>query len=158
TFLGATLSAERLTMTADAAGVLDDSVTLTLNGARFAGAEGRDLIADGDLALRGLPAGLTAKAEKIGPSSLALRVNGTVEDLAGGSFALEFTNAAFEGVAASTVSGDGVGLSTFTVAIDQQWRSQLTDLYDEVTHIVKGAYSSASFAAFDSARTKAAEL
>ncbi|MGO2521236.1 MAG: glycoside hydrolase domain-containing protein, partial [Microbacterium sp.] len=158
TFLGATLSAERLTMTADAEGVLDDSVTLTLNGARFAGAEGRDLIADGDLALRGLPAGLSAQAEKIGPSSMALRVHGTVENLTGGTFALAFADAAFEGVAASTVGGDGVGLSAFTVAIDQQWRSQLAELYDEVKYIVKGAYASAPFAVFDAARTQAAEL
>ncbi|WP_300265921.1 glycoside hydrolase domain-containing protein [Microbacterium sp.] len=163
TFVGATLSAERLTMTADAEGVLEDSVTLTLSGARFAGSDGRDLIADGVLALRGLPAGLSAQAEKIGPSSLALRVQGTLqsragENLAGGSFALAFSDAAFEGVAASTVGGDGVGLSTFTVAIDQQWRSQLSALYDEVKHIVKGAYASVPFAAFDDARTQAAQL
>src|SRR5690606_8962064 len=101
TFLGASLSAQRLTMTADAEGVLDDYVTLTLSGARFAGVEGRDLIADGDLTLRGLPAGLSAQAEKIGPSSLALRVRGTVENLAGGNFALTFADTAFEGVAAS---------------------------------------------------------
>lgn len=158
TFVGATLSAERLTMTADAQGVLDDAVTLTLNGARFAGAEGRDLIADGDLTLRGLPAGLSAKAEKIGPSTLALRVQGTLEALTGGSFALAFADTAFEGVPASTLGGDGVGLSTFSVVIDQQWRSQLSDLYDEVKHIVKGVYASASFSAFDSARAQAAEL
>ena len=158
TFLGASLSAQRLTMTADAEGVLDDSVTLTLSGARFAGVEGRDLIADGDLTLRGLPAGLSAQAEKIGPSSLALRVRGTVENLAGGNFALTFADTAFEGVAASTVGGDGVGLSTFTIAIDQQWRSQLAGLYDEVKHIVKGAYASVSYEAFDAARARVAEL
>ncbi len=158
TFVGARLSAERLTMTADAEGALDDAVTLTLNGARFAGDQGRDLIADGDLTLRGLPAGLSAQAEKIGPSSLALRVQGTVDDLTGGTFALAFADTAFEGVTASTVGGDGVGLSTFTVAIDQQWRSQLSHLYDEVKHIVQGAYASAAFAEFDAARTQAAEL
>lgn len=158
TFAGVGLSAERLTMRADAEGVLDDAVILTLNGARFAGEDGRDLIADGDLALRGLPAGLTAEAEKTGPSTVRLRVHGDLAGVEGGSFTLAFSDGAFEGVSAAAVGGDGIGLGAFTISVDQQWRSQLSALYAQVRYVEQGAYSTASFTAFDDARTRAHEL
>lgn len=158
TFIGAALAADRLTLRADAGGALDDTVILTVNGARFAGADGRDLIAEGALSLNGLPSALAAEAVKIGPNTLRLHVHGTVESPDGGRFALAFADAAFEGVPASSVSGHGIGLSSFTVAIDQEWRSRLAALHEDVRYIVKGAYSSTSFAAFDTARAQAAKL
>jgi predicted alpha-1,2-mannosidase len=158
TFVGAALRAETLTLRADADGALDQSVVLTLNGARFAGDDGRDLLADGGLALRGLPSGVSAEAHKIGPNTLRLHVHGAVGASDGTRFTLAFGDSAFDGVAAATVSGDGFGLSSFLIAIDQEWRSRLTALHDQVRFIVKGSYGSSSFEAFVAARTRAATL
>ncbi|MPV51157.1 carbohydrate-binding protein [Pseudactinotalea sp. HY160] len=156
TFAGVTVSADRLTMRAGADGALEESVVLTMHGARFAGAEGRDLVADGDLTLPGLPEGLEAAAEKTGPSTLDLRVHGTIER--GASFVLRFADGAFEATPAPSISGDGLGLRAFTVALDRQWHAQLADLYERVRLIEKGNYASSTFAGFEAARTAARDL
>ena len=158
TFAGAHLTADTTTLLADKNGKVDASTTLTLGGDTFTGANGRNLVADGDLTLSGLPEGLTASAEKKSDSTLALKITGTLTDESA-DFALEFADSALSAGQASALTGDGVsGLSSFRIQVDQAWRAQLKDLYNEARTVKKGNYSAASFTAFTAARTSAGDV
>lgn len=140
-------------------GGLDASVTLTVRGAGFAGTAGRDLIADGALALAGLPETVTSSAVVQDASTLVLSLGGSIGDARRASFALNFTDAAFDGAAATAVRGDGIsGLGSFVIERDQRWRQQLEALAAEAALVVRGSYSAASFDAFDAARGSAADV
>lgn len=155
-FEGATLAIDTPRMTAAPDGTVDAAATLTLTGARFAGASGRDLVADGALAITGLPAGVSASAVLSGTNTATLRLTGSLGDAQRASFALDFADTAFSGTPAAAVRGDGVsGLGTLVIERDRQWREKLTALVAEADLVVRGAYSSTSFAAFDGARTTA---
>ncbi|MAY49669.1 MAG: hypothetical protein CMH38_07065 [Microbacterium sp.] len=159
TFTGASLAVDRTTVLAAADGTVDATVGLTLRGATFAGADGRDLVADGLVTVPGLPAGVAAAFVKTGAATADLRLTGSMGDAATAAFALAFTDAALEGAAAAALRGDGVsGLGTLTLAIDQEWRRQLTEALADADLVVRGAYSTASFAAFDEAREAARSL
>jgi predicted alpha-1,2-mannosidase len=156
TFDGAALHAASTMLTASPEGTVDTTVALTLSGATFAGARGRDLVADGALTVPGLPAGVTASAEKKNDTTLELKLTGSLGDLQRAQFALTFTDAALSGALATELSGDGIsGLGVFTLVVDQQWRAKLTALVDEADLVVIGGYTTASFAAFSAARDAA---
>jgi predicted alpha-1,2-mannosidase len=156
TFDGATLHASSTALTAAPDGAVDSTVALTLSGATFAGANGRDLVADRALTLPGLPAGVTATAVKKDDATVELRLTGSLGDAQRAEFALAFTDAALTGALATELSGDGVsGLGTFTISVDQQWRAKLTALVAEADLVVQGGYTSASFATFAAARDAA---
>ncbi|RUR01736.1 glycoside hydrolase domain-containing protein [Labedella endophytica] len=156
TFDGATLTAERTTLTAAADGTVDTSVALSLSGATFAGANGRDLVADGALTVPGLPSGVTASAVKRDDTTIDLRLTGSLGASQRAAFALAFTDAALSGVLATELRGDGVsGLGTLTLAVDQEWRAKLAALVEEAELVVEGAYTETSFAAFSAARESA---
>ncbi|MDR7381746.1 putative alpha-1,2-mannosidase [Promicromonospora iranensis] len=157
-FEGATLSMDPTRLKAAADGAVDVSATLTLSGARFAGAKGRDLVADGALALPGLPESVTATAVLDDADSATLRLTGSLGDAQRATFGLDFADAAFDGTAAAGVRGDGIsGLATVTIERDQRWREKLGELLAEAELVVRGAYSAASFSAFEKARDGATE-
>ncbi|MTE23914.1 glycoside hydrolase domain-containing protein [Microbacterium sp. ZXX196] len=157
TFDGATLRAEPGRVLATPAGVVDAELLVTLSGARFAGEAGRDLVADGLLALPGLPASISAAAEVRDASTLALTLTGDLGDAERASFALRFADEALTGTTAAALRGDGVsGLGTLAIVRDPQWRARLAELADEAGLVVPGAYAPAAFAAFDAAREEAA--
>lgn len=140
-------------------GALDAAVTLTASGASFAGANGRDLIADGALTLAGLPDTVSASAVVQDASTVRMSLGGSIGDARRASFALNFTDAAFDGASATTVRGDGIsGLGSFVIERDQRWRQQLEALAAEAALVVRGSYSSASFDAFDAARGSAGDV
>ncbi|MCT4642698.1 MAG: DUF2341 domain-containing protein [Bacteriovoracaceae bacterium] len=58
-------------------GSITDTITYTLVGTTFAGANGRDLVADGDVTLANIPAGLTAVVTKIDTNNVSLSFSGT---------------------------------------------------------------------------------
>lgn len=156
TFDGATLRAGATRLVAAPDGTVDTAVTLTLSGATWAGATGRDLVADGDLDLPGLPAGVRARATRRDATTLEVRLTGSLGAVRRASFALTFTDGALLGAPAAALRGDGVsGLGTLTLAVDQQWRARLGALLDEADLVVRGAYSPSSFAALDTARQRA---
>lgn len=155
-FDGATLSIDTPRMKAAADGAVDATAKLTLNGATFAGAAGRDLVADGGLAIAGLPAGVRASVVLSGANAATLRLTGSLGEAQRASFALDFSDAAFAGTSAKNVRGDGVsGLGTLVLERDQQWREKLAALVAEADLVVRGAYSATTFTAFDRARTAA---
>lgn len=157
-FEDATLSMEPTRLKAAADGAVDVSAPLTLSGARFAGESGRDLVADGALELPGLPDGVTATATLDDAHRATLRLTGSLGDAQRATFGLDFADAAFDGTAAASVRGDGVsGLATITIERDQRWREKLGALLAEAELVVRGAYSSASFSAFEAARDGATE-
>ncbi|MGI5186878.1 carbohydrate-binding protein [Promicromonospora sp. CA-289599] len=153
-----TLNMDPTRLKAAADGAVDVSATLTLNGARFAGANGRDLVADGALALPGLPEGVAATAILDDAHRATLRLTGSLGDAQRAAFGLDFADAAFDGTAAASVRGDGIsGLATVAIERDQRWREKLSALLAEAELVVRGAYSSASFSAFETARDGATE-
>ncbi len=157
-FDGATLAIDTTRMKAAPDGAVDVTATLTLNGAGFAGAAGRDLVADGALSISGLPAGVTSSVVLTGAHTATLRLTGSLGETQRASFALDFSDAAFAGTPATSVRGDGIsGLGTLVIERDQQWREKLTALVAQADLVVRGAYSATSFSAFDAARTAARE-
>ncbi|WP_423465291.1 carbohydrate-binding protein [Promicromonospora sp. MS192] len=158
-FDGPRLTMDRTRLTAAADGAVDVSATLTLTGARFAGAAGRDLVADGALALPGLPAGVAATAILDDAHRVTLRLTGSLGDAQRAAFGLDLADTAFDATPAASVRGDGIsGLATVTVERDQRWRERLGALLTEAGLVVRGAYSSASFSAFTAARDGAAQV
>lgn len=158
-FDGATLSLDSTRVKAATDGAVDVATTLTLNGAEFAGESGRDLVADGALSLPGLADGVSASAVLQEDGAVRLHLAGSLGNAQRTEFALSFDDAAFDGIPAASVSGDGVsGLGTVTVERDQQWRKKLTALLAEADLVVRGSYSSSSFASFESARGAATDL
>ena len=156
TFAGATLHAERTQLLAAPDATVDTTAALSLSGSSFTGADGRDLIADGDLTVPGLPRGITATATKRAADSVDLRLVGSLGDVRSASLTLAFTDKALTGGNAASLRGDGIsGLGTLTLSIDQQWRGKLAAVLEEADLIVRGAYSSASFTAFSAARESA---
>ncbi|GAA3659970.1 glycoside hydrolase domain-containing protein [Microbacterium marinilacus] len=156
TFGGVTLRAERTQLRSEPDGSVDASVALTLSGASFAGAAGRDLVADGTLTLPGLPSGISATAVTRDATILDLRLTGTLGDTQRATFALAFSDAALTGAVASELRGDGIsGLGTLALVLDRQWRSKLLALLEDADLVVKGAYTASSFAAFSAARDEA---
>ncbi|GAB4086308.1 hypothetical protein GCM10028784_29380 [Myceligenerans cantabricum] len=157
-FEDATLSMDPTRLKAAADGEVDVSATLTLSGARFAETNGRDLVADGALTLPGLPAGVAATAIPDDAHRVTLRLTGSLGDAQRATFSLDFVDAAFDGTAAASVRGDGIsGLATVVIERDQRWREKLSALLAEAELVVRGAYSSASFSAFETARDGATE-
>ncbi|MFD2795154.1 glycoside hydrolase domain-containing protein [Promicromonospora vindobonensis] len=157
-FEDATLSMDPTRLKAAADGAVDVSATLALSGARFAGANGRDLVADGALALPGLPESVTATAVLDDAHRVTLRLTGSLGDAQHATFGLDLADAAFDSAAAASVRGDGIsGLATITIERDQRWREKLSALLAEAELVVRGAYSSASFSAFEKARDTATE-
>lgn len=158
-FVGATVTTSTSQVTAAPDGTLDAAITLTLGGARFAGEAGRDLIADGALSLPGLPESLTASAVLGDAGTAELHLSGSLGELRGGQFALAFTDEAFDGIAAATVRGDGIsGLGTLRIHRDEPWREMLSALLADAELVIQGAYTPASFAAFETARAEAREV
>lgn len=156
TFDGVSLHAERTRLVVAPDGAVDSEVALTLSGALFAGADGRDLVADGALTLPGLPSGVTAVAVKRDDTTVDLRLTGSLGDAQRASFSLTFTDAAFSGTAASGVRGDGIsGLGTLTLTVDPQWRAKLATLMADAELVVRGEYSSSSYSGFVAAREAA---
>jgi predicted alpha-1,2-mannosidase len=158
-FDDATVRADATRLKADDDGAIDASVTLTVSGAGFAGASGRDLISDGALSLAGLPETVSASAIVQDASTVVLSLGGSLGDARRASFALNFTDAAFDGATAAAVRGDGIsGLGSFVIERDQRWRQQLDALAAEAALVVRGSYSAASFDAFDAARGSADDV
>ncbi len=156
TFGGVSLHAERTRLVVAPDGAVDTQVALTLSGALFAGADGRALVADGALTLPGLPGGVTAAAMKRNDTTVDLRLTGSLGDAQRASFSLAFTDAAFSGTAASGVRGDGIsGLGTLTLTVDPQWRAKLATLMADAELVVRGEYSTSSYAGFVAARDAA---
>ncbi|MBA8817185.1 putative alpha-1,2-mannosidase [Microbacterium halimionae] len=156
TFVGASLSADRTTVLAAPDGTVDATVAMAMNGATFAGAAGRDLIADGVLTVSGLPAGVTVAGVLRSPTELDLRLGGSLGDAQSASFTLVFADGALNGVHASSLRGDGVsGLRSLTLEVDREWRSQLAALLADADLVERGSYSTASFTAFAAARESA---
>lgn len=157
-FVGATLTASALQVTAAPDGTLDAAITLTLGGARFAGDAGRDLVSDGALSLPGLPEPIVAHAVLGDAGTAELHLSGSLGELTGGKFTLAFSDDAFDGVAAATVRGDGIsGLGSFTIDRDEPWREMLSALLSDAELVVQGAYTPASFESFETARVGARE-
>lgn len=156
TFSGVSLHAATTRIVAAADGSLDATVALTLSGAGFAGADGRDFVAEGLVTLPGLPSGVSATATKRDASTLDLHLSGSLGDAQRASFALAFTDAAFTGAVASELRGDGVsGLGTLTLVLDAQLRAKLQTLMTDAELVVHGEYSDESFAEFVVARDAA---
>jgi len=157
-FEGPTLRMDRTRLKAGADGVVDVSATLTLRGARFSGAKGRDLVADGALTLSGLPEGVSATATLDDGPTATLRLTGSLGDARRAALGLDFADTAFDGAPAASVRGDGIsGLSAVTLERDQRWRERLGALLAEAELVLRGAYSSTSYAAFENARDGATE-
>src|SRR5690606_38865947 len=89
-------------------GALDASVTLTVRGAGFAGAAGRDLIADGALALAGLPETVSASAIVQDASTVVLSLGGSIGGARRATCAPDVTGGAVERAVAADGGGDGV--------------------------------------------------
>jgi predicted alpha-1,2-mannosidase len=159
TYAGVAVRAASTALVAAPDGTVDVSVPLTLSGASWAGADGRDLVAAGHLALPGLPAGVQARATKRDAVTLDLHLTGSLGDSERVEFSLAFTDGALLGVPASSLGGDGVsGLATLTLTVDQQRRAHLVALLEEADLVVRGAYSLSSFSAFAAARDEARAL
>lgn len=159
TFDGPTLRADDAQLKAAADGTVDTAATLTLSGAQFAGETGRDLIADGALTVAGLPEGIDVSVTLDDAATATLRLTGSLGDAQRASLTLSFTDDAFDGTPASSVRGTAVsGLGSIVIERDQQWREKLGALLGEADLVVRGAYSSASFTAFEEARDGATEV
>jgi predicted alpha-1,2-mannosidase len=156
TFAEARLQAERTELLAAPDGSVDTTVALTLNGATFSGADGRDLVAAGDLTVAGLPAGVSASAIKRSATSVDVRLTGTLAGAQRAELGLVFTDAALIGTTAASLQGDGIsGLGSLTLSVDPEWRGKLATLLAEADLVQHGAYSVASFTAFADAREAA---
>ncbi|WP_407317517.1 glycoside hydrolase family 92 protein [Isoptericola halotolerans] len=157
-FDGATLHVDKSRLKAATDGTVDVSATLTLSGARFAGSDGRDLVADGAVKVDGLPQSMAASVVLDDAGAATLRLTGSLGDAERASLALVFADAAFDDTPAVSVHGVAVsGLGSLVVERDQRWREKLSALHTEAELVVRGAYSPASFSAFDAARDDASE-
>ncbi|WP_426244965.1 GH92 family glycosyl hydrolase [Nocardioides sp. LHG3406-4] len=159
----ASATADRASITADAAGKVDGTITMTLSGATFAGANGDELTGTGTVSVTGLPAGVTATVTRTSGTTLAVKVTGTLPRLEKARFAVRLTDGALNGgVAASSVTGIGLSaLDPFAIVVTDHWRAQLKATYDEARLVAAGNYDGSTYAALvtarDSARTVLAD-
>lgn len=154
----ATVTSDRRTLTANADGEVDGTLTMTLQGATFAGADGTDLAAAGLVRVTGLPAGVTATVTRTSGTTLAVAVRGTLPKPARVRFAVRLTDGALVGVPAASVTGPGLSMhDPFSIRVTDHWRAQLRATYAEARLVVQGNYESSTYAALvvarDSART-----
>ena len=152
----ATVTSDRTTLKADAAGAVDGTITMTLAGATFTGANGDDLAASGVVDVTGLPAGVTATVTRTGATTLVVRVTGTLPTLARARFAVQLTDAALSGVPAAAVTGTGLtSLDPFALLVTDHWRARLQETYDEARLVVQGNYEGSTYAALTTTRASA---
>jgi hypothetical protein len=153
----ASVSSDRTTVTADAEGEVDGTITMALSGATFAGANGDELTGSGLVSVTGLPAGLTATVTRTGATTLAVKVAGTLAMLAKTRFAVQLTDAALSGgVEAASVTGTGLSMrDPFAIVVTDHWRAQLQETYAEARLVVAGNYDGSTYAALVTARASA---
>ncbi|MBD8080425.1 glycoside hydrolase domain-containing protein [Cellulosimicrobium arenosum] len=153
------VSAEPSTVQAGADGAVDGSVTLTLGGGAALAAEpGTELVASGDASVEGLPDGVDATVTVASGSTLTVALSGTAADEA--RFYVRLRDSALaDGVAASSLGGDGVSLrSPLRLSVAGTERAELADLVADATPVRKGNYSSVSFTRFSAALDRAQDL
>lgn len=152
----ASITSDRAALTADADGKVDGTITMTLQGAAFAGTTGTDLAAAGLVRVVGLPAGVTATVTRSSATTLAVRVTGTLERLARSRFAVRLTDGALTGVPAAAVTGRGLSTrDPFALRVTDHWRAQLQKTYAEARLVVAGNYEGSTYAALATARDSA---
>jgi predicted alpha-1,2-mannosidase len=152
----ATVTSDKTTVAADADGKVDGTITMTLTGGTFTGTNGTDLAASGAVTVTGLPAGVTATVTRTSATTLAVKVTGTLPQLARTKFAVHLTDAALSGVTAAEVTGTGLTtLDPFAIVVTSHWRAQLQSDYDEARLVVLGNWDASTFAAVKTARDSA---
>jgi predicted alpha-1,2-mannosidase len=152
----ASVSSDRTTIAADAEGQVDDTIAMTLHGATFTGQNGDDLAASGLVTVTGLPEGIAATVTRASGTTLAVKVTGTLPKLAKVKFALQLSDDALDGIAASAVTGTGLSMrDPFAIVVTSHWRAQLQSDYDEARLVAPGNYDGSTFAALISARDSA---
>ncbi|MFB9315528.1 glycoside hydrolase domain-containing protein [Nocardioides plantarum] len=152
----ATATSDRTTLTADAAGAVDGTITMTLKGATLAGADGDVLTTTGRATVTGLPDGVTVTVTRTSATTLAVKVSGTLAAQRRTRFAVRLTDAALVGTTAAAVTG--TGLSTrdpFTILVTDHWRDALRDSYEEARLVVAGNWEGSTYAALVTARASA---
>ncbi|WGL51714.1 glycoside hydrolase family 92 protein [Nocardioides sp. BP30] len=154
---GATVTSDVTSLTADASGGVDGDLHLTLAGATFAGTDGEDFTADGQVEVTGLPDGVTAKVIRASATTLTVHVSGTLPSQQKAKFAVQLRDAALAGgVTADQVTGTGLdSRDPFTILVTGRWRAQLQSDYAEARLVVQGGYTNATYAAFVTARDTA---
>lgn len=153
----ATVTSSATSVAASATGTVDGTLTLTLSdGATFAGATGDDFVSGGLATVTGLPVGVTATVTRTSAQTLAVHVVGTLATIEQVRFAVELTDDALVGVAASAVTGTGLTTrDPFRITIASALRSGLTDALSEARLIVRGNYTTGTFADVVAARLSA---
>ncbi|WP_426310082.1 glycoside hydrolase domain-containing protein [Cellulosimicrobium sp. E-16] len=154
---GPRVSADPTTVQTGDGGALDATVTLTLDGARFAASAGTDLVASGAASVVGLPDGVTAAVTVASPTALTVSLTGTAS--ADARFYVHLGDGALaDGVTASSLRGQGVSvLSPLRLSVASAERDALAGLVDDAVLVRHGNYSSVTFDRFSTALTKAQE-
>lgn len=156
----ATITSDVTSLAAGADGGVDGDLKLTLTGATFAGTDGEDFTADGLVKVTGLPDGVTATVTRTSSTTLTVHVAGTLPSEQKAKFAVQLQDAALaDGVTADEVTGTGLdSRDPFTILVTSHWRAQLNSDYDEARLVVQGGYTTATYAAFSTARDGAKTL
>ena len=155
---GPRVSADPSTVETGEGGTLDATVTLTLDGARFAADAGTDLVASGAASVVGLPEGVTAAVTVASPTALTVTLTGTA--FADARFFVHLRDEALaDGVAAASLRGQGVSvLSPLRLSVAAAERDALAELVDDAVLVRHGNYSSVTFDRFSTALSTAQEL
>ncbi len=155
---GPRVSADPATVRTGDGGALDATVTLTLDGARFAGSAGTDLVASGAANVVGLPDGVTAAVTVASPTALTVSLTGTAS--ADARFSVHLRDAALaDGVAAASLRGQGISvLSPLRLSVASAERDALTALVEDAVLVRHGNYSSVTFDRFSTALSQAQEV
>ncbi|WP_454043355.1 glycoside hydrolase domain-containing protein [Cellulosimicrobium sp. Marseille-Q8652] len=155
---GPRVSADPTTVQTGDGGAVDATVTLTLDGARFAASPGTDLVASGDASVVGLPDGVTGSVTVASATTARLALGGTVS--ADARFYVHLRDEALaDGVAATALQGQGVSVrSPLRLSVAAAERDALGALVDDAVIVRHGNYSSASFDRFSAALGRAQEV
>ena len=155
---GPRVGADPTTVQTADGGALDATVTLTLDGARFAAPTGTDLTASGAASVVGLPDGTTATVTVASATTARVALAGTAS--ADARFYVHLRDEALaDGVAASALRGQGVSvLSPLRLSVAAAERDALGELVDDAVLVRHGSYSSVTFDRFARALDRAQDV
>jgi len=155
-FAGYGITPSTTAITADAAGVVNSTVDLTLTGgAVFTGSTGSVLPAEA-ATFPGLDSGVTAVVTRTGDTSARVAFSGTLTGTSTTHFTLRLADTALTGATAAAVTGPGTtAIDPFSLSPASTTRAELLSLYDDARLETAGSYSATSFAALTSALASA---
>jgi predicted alpha-1,2-mannosidase len=157
-FRGLSITSSSSSLSADAAGVVGGSITMTLRGGgAFAGSDGADLTASGAAKLVGLADGVSGTVTRSSSTELTVAVSGTLAEVKESRFTVKLAASAFEGsVDPSEVNGEGLSSrSPFRILVSDRLHQLLAADVAEARLIVRSNYTATSFTALESTRDAA---